>query len=174
MIETERLSLVPMESRHRRAFHAGRQELGRLLGVSIPEQWPHYPEALALLKMDVDPAVSIAAPGAWGGYLFIDSANRALVGNGGYYGPPNPGGEVEIGYEIAPACRNRGYATEVARAFVRFAFDDPRVRCIVAHTLPEENASSAVLTKIGMRFAGERTDPEVGVVWHWFMSSRSS
>ncbi len=170
MIETERLRLIPIAARHRRAFRTGRETLGRLLGVSIPDDWPHYPEALALLKMDVDPAVASVAPRAWGGYLFIDHANRALVGNGGYHGGPNSAGEVEIGYEIAPAYRNRGFATEVARALVRFAFADGRVRGIVAHTLPEENASSAVLTKLGMRFAGERTDPEVGVVWHWYLA----
>ena len=170
MIETERLRLIPIETMHRRAFHAGRGELGRVLGATIPDGWPHYPEALALLKIDVDLSGAIATPGAWGGYLFIDRVNHALVGNGGYHGAPNSEGEVEIGYEIAPGYSNRGFATEVARALVRFAFADARVRCIVAHTLPEENASSAVLAKIGMRFAGERRDPEVGVVWNWYLA----
>ena len=168
MIATRRLHLVRIESRHRRAFNAGRPELARLLGASIPDDWPHFPEALALLKIDVDPNVVIS-PGAWGGYLFVDFANRALVGNGGYHGAPNAQGEIEIGYEIAPVYRNRGFATEVARALMSFAFADPRVTGIVAHTLPEENASTAVLTKLGMRFAGERNDPEVGVVWHWYV-----
>jgi RimJ/RimL family protein N-acetyltransferase len=168
MIATERLRLIPIEGRHRRAFHVGRGTLARLLGVSVPDDWPHYPEALALLHVDADPAA--AAPGAWGGYFFIDPAQRALIGNGGFHGAPNSRGEVEIGYEIAPAYRNRGFATEVARALVRFAFADARVSGIVAHTLPEENASTAVLAKLGLRFAGERTDPEVGVVWHWYLA----
>jgi len=37
----------------------------------------------------------------------------------------------------------------------------------IAHTLPEPNASTRILEKVGLRRDGEARDPEVGVVWRW-------
>ena len=53
-----------------------------------------------------------------------------------------------------------------AEALTNFAFSQniPTVR---AHTLPEANASTRVLTKCGFEFVGEVTDPEDGQVWRW-------
>ena len=60
-----------------------------------------------------------------------------------------------------------GYATEAAEALVIFAFSSDQVRVVRAHTLPEANASTRVLTKCGFRFIGEVIDPEDGLVWRW-------
>ena len=38
---------------------------------------------------------------------------------------------------------------------------------VLAHTLPEINASGRVLGKIGMANIGEVLDPEDGRVWRW-------
>jgi hypothetical protein len=40
-----------------------------------------------------------------------------------------------------------------------------KVRRVCAHTLPEENASTGVLTKCGFRKTGELMDPDDGLVW---------
>ena len=79
---------------------------------------------------------------------------------------------MEIGYEIAPEHRNRGFATEATRAMIDYAFAhaDARVAAVVAHTLAETNASNAVLRKAGMSFVAEVDDPEVGKAWRWLIS----
>ena len=74
---------------------------------------------------------------------------------------------MEIAYGIDPAHQGKGYATEAAEALVLFAFGDDRVRLVRAHTLPEANASTRVLTKCGFRRTGEVVDPEDGLVWRW-------
>jgi RimJ/RimL family protein N-acetyltransferase len=81
--------------------------------------------------------------------------------------PPNSDGIVEISYGIDPDHRGKGYATEAAEALVSYALGDPRVRVVRAHTSPEANASTRVLTKCGLRHLGEVTDPEDGLVWRW-------
>jgi RimJ/RimL family protein N-acetyltransferase len=43
------------------------------------------------------------------------------------------------------------------------------VQVVCAHTLPEENASTRVLRKVGMRFVGIDEDVDVGTVWRWEM-----
>ena len=89
------------------------------------------------------------------------------AGSCGFKGPPTDDGTVEIAYMIHPDQRGKGYATEAAAALTSYAFTDDRVRMVLAHTLPEANAATRVLTKCGFRLAGEVIDPEDGLVWRW-------
>jgi ribosomal-protein-alanine N-acetyltransferase len=74
---------------------------------------------------------------------------------------------VEIAYGVAKEHEGKGYASEAAEALVKYAFDKEEVRVVRAHTLPEPNASTRVLTKCGFRHVGEVVDPEDGLVWRW-------
>lgn len=74
---------------------------------------------------------------------------------------------VEIAYGTVPSFEGRGYATEAAMALVRFARETADVTLIRAHTLPETNASTSVLTKCGFRHTDDVIDPEDGPVWRW-------
>jgi ribosomal-protein-alanine N-acetyltransferase len=101
------------------------------------------------------------------GFFIVDSQRRRIVGTAGFKGPPDADGVVEIAYGVAPEYQGRGYATEAANALVEFALTDPDVKTVRAHTLPEANASTRVLTKNGFRHLGEVIDPEDGLVWRW-------
>ena len=153
--------LLEVAQGHKRAIQAGPQTLGALLGLSIPEGWPEFPEAFAPSKQERP------VNKAWPGYLFVLPGEGALIGNGGFVGPPDAAGFVEIGYEIAPSFRNRGLATAAVVAMIQYAFSHNEVQGVVAHTLAEKNASNAVLKKAGMLFVEELPNPEVGHVWLW-------
>lgn len=101
------------------------------------------------------------------GFDVMHRVSGTAVGSCGYKGPPGADGIVEIAYGIAPAYQGLGYATEVARALVAFAFGNGGVRMVCAHTMPEEGASPRVLTKSGFERVGEVVDPEDGLVWRW-------
>jgi ribosomal-protein-alanine N-acetyltransferase len=101
------------------------------------------------------------------GFAVVQPASGTVVGMCAYKGPPDPDGAVEIAYGINPEYQGRGYATEVAGALVAFAFGNGQVRLVCAHTRPEENASTHVLTKCGFEWIGEVMDPEDGLVWRW-------
>jgi RimJ/RimL family protein N-acetyltransferase len=101
------------------------------------------------------------------GFFIIDPLRKKVVGTAGFKGPPDTDGVVEIAYGVAPEYQGRGYATEAATALVEFALSDPRVQTVRAHTLPEPNASTRVLTRNGFRHLGEVMDPEDGRVWRW-------
>lgn len=101
------------------------------------------------------------------GFFVVDHEQRAIIGTAGFKGPPDPTGMVEIAYGIVPSFEGRGYATEAAMALVRFARESGGVTLIRAHTLPEANASTRVLTKCGFRHTDEVIDPEDGPVWRW-------
>jgi RimJ/RimL family protein N-acetyltransferase len=52
---------------------------------------------------------------------------------------------------VDPAHRRRGYAREAARALIDHAFDQLRLRRVVATTSHDNTASQAVMRSLGMR-----------------------
>lgn len=103
----------------------------------------------------------------FGGFLCVEPVLDAVVGMGGFKGPPTSDGVIEIAYGTFPGLEGKGYATATAAALIATARRHPRVKTIIAHTLPEKNASGRVLTKNGMSFVGDVIDPEDGRVWRW-------
>ena len=101
------------------------------------------------------------------GFNMFRRDDGVIVGQCGFKGPPNAEGMVEIAYFVEPDCREYGYATEAAEALTTHAFQQNEVRLVRAHTLPEPNASTRVLTKAGFRNVGEVIDPDDGPVWRW-------
>ncbi len=103
----------------------------------------------------------------WGGYLAVDRTTREFAGSCCYKGSPDEDGIVEIAYFTYPAFEGRGYATAMATKLIQLAASSPQVRQILAHTLPETNASTRVLEKANMGYVGEVVDPDDGNVWLW-------
>lgn len=101
------------------------------------------------------------------GFWVIEKASGEIVGGAGFKGAPDADGVVEIAYGIVQSREGRGYATEAARALIHFAASDARVRTIRAHTRPEANASTRVLTKCDFVHIGPVVDAEDGPVWRW-------
>ena len=59
--------------------------------------------------------------------------------------------EGNIGYELNPEYWRRGYATEAARAVMRFGFEQLGLHRIWAQCNADNRASVRVLEKLGMR-----------------------
>lgn len=72
---------------------------------------------------------------------------------------------VEIGWRLAAEHWGRGYATEAARAAMRFGFEDVGLDEIVSFTVPANTRSRAVMERLGMTrnpdddFDHPRVDP---------------
>ena len=151
-IQTKSLKLVPMTLEEVRAWvdamdpsekaELSADWLARLHASTSADPWTH-------------------------GFSLVLRDSDIVVGKSGFKGPPAADGTVEIAYGVVPDYQGKGYATEAAQALVAFAFSSGRVRVVRAHTLPEPNASTRVLTKCGFRHIGEVIDPEDGLVWRW-------
>ena len=111
---------------------------------------------------------SATSPDPWiHGFKLIHRPSGAVVGSAGFKAPPSHDGVVELAYVVDEEHQGKGYATEAAAALTTFAFSFEQVRVVRAHTLPESNPSTRVLTKCGFQLIGEVQDPEDGPVWRW-------
>jgi [ribosomal protein S5]-alanine N-acetyltransferase len=160
-IETARLRLVPCSVATAQAATSDRAALESLLGVRVPEAWPaeDLRDFLPVYARIVDEQ---AASNGWGIWLALGRAERSLVGDIGFKGPPDQLDTVEIGYSILPAFQGRGYASEAARALVAWGLAQPSVRRVVANCLAGNAASIRVLQKAGLRQTGRDRD---GLTW---------
>lgn len=102
----------------------------------------------------------------FGCFLVADLSGR-LLGTCGFKHGPNSSGQVEIAYFTFPQQEGKGLATAMARLMIELAEKDREKPQVIAHTLPQRNASCRVLEKNGFEFAGEVVDPEDGPVWRW-------
>jgi RimJ/RimL family protein N-acetyltransferase len=105
------------------------------------------------------------------GYLVVEGESQQLAGTCSFKGPPDETGAVEIAYFTFPGFEGRGIATEMARFLVERAREDDRVTAVVAHSSAELNASTRVLEKAGMTFAGE-TEEDGCLIWRWRLTVR--
>jgi RimJ/RimL family protein N-acetyltransferase len=162
-VGTPNITLVLATADHLRAFARSPAQLAEVLGVSVPDGWPEFPEAIefTLARLDEHPT-----PSMWSMHFFVDADAAQMVGSGGYAFAPNDR-VTEIGYEVAPAHRGRGVATAAAARLVQQAFDSGAVDAVLAHTLAEENPSTGVLERLGFVKVAELPDPEVGMTWEW-------
>jgi RimJ/RimL family protein N-acetyltransferase len=94
------------------------------------------------------------------GYSFLAVTERAtgrIIGDGGLHPMGGVGPDVELGYTLARDAWGRGYATELGRALIDYAFTVLGVPRVVAQVEPANTASRHVLTKLGLTERAERT-----------------
>jgi len=87
--------------------------------------------------------------------------NRVAVGFIGFHAAPDERRIVEIGYEVLPSFRRRGYASEAVTALIAWAAREG-VRTVRACVSPENVASLALLIRQGFALVGEQLDEEDG------------
>jgi [ribosomal protein S5]-alanine N-acetyltransferase len=102
----------------------------------------------------------------WVGYLALEAGE--WVGGCGFAAPP-VAGEVEIAYFTFPGHEGRGVATQMATALLDLTAEAAAQGGFefIAHTLPEENASTSILKKLGFVHEGVIDHPEDGPVSKW-------
>lgn len=163
-MKTRRLHIINATIPHLRCLVASPERFTDYYDISLEPGFEGMHETLnyslwMLEHRAVDPA--------WWAYLFVLREKRSLIGWGGFNGSPDAQGIVEVGYNIAPAFRCKGYATEATRALVDLAFSFSRVQGVRARTMSTPNASNRVLEKCGFCFDQELLDEQDGVIWHW-------
>ena len=89
-----------------------------------------------------------------------------VVGLCGFHGPPVDG-VAEIGYNVAPSRRRRGYATQAVAAIIDYATAESTITAIRAETNVANVASQRALERNGFLRVGTRHDDEDGELLCW-------
>ncbi len=153
-LETKRLQLSPYTLDLKRAALHDRARLVELLGVYVPEQWPG-PDMAEALPFFIENMEKAPSEPVWD-WIAIHRLDQAVIGGLGFMEGPDKDGVVEMGYDVVPAYRKQGYATEMARSLIAWAFQETDINVVTASCLDDNIGSMKVLENVGMR----RLEPE--------------
>lgn len=163
LLESSRLMLVASTAEHVRTELEAPEKLCLMLDATVSPAWPsgEYDRVAMEFFLARFEEGGESVEGWYGWYALgpgNGGASRALVGAGGYFGPPGEDGTVEIGYSVLPEWQRQGYASEIVRTLVAHAFTFPTVTRVIAHTSAENVASIKVLSAAGFHSAGPGED----------------
>jgi len=109
--------------------------------------------------------------GCIGIWCVIDQATSEKIGTGALLpmpiedvdtnwnlveGPDIPDCEIEVGYILKPSAWRKGYASEICKRLLTFAFEETPLADIVACVDDDNHKSRHVLSKCGLRAEGKR------------------
>jgi ribosomal-protein-alanine N-acetyltransferase len=63
--------------------------------------------------------------------------------------------EIEVNYIFKSTAWGKGYASEIGRALIEYAFEEKKLKRLIALIEPDNEPSEHVAIKIGMRFEKE-------------------
>ena len=158
MIETERLSLVPLDEDLLEGLLDGRE-----LRFSVPPDWPDEHDA-RFLRLRLRQLRESPERLAWPVCAIV--RDGTMVGHVGYHGPPGANAlrapdAVEVGYTVFPEHRRQGYATEAVRGLLEHARGQGIDR-VIASVGPQNEPSLALVRRLGFVEIGRHWDDEDG------------
>jgi ribosomal-protein-alanine N-acetyltransferase len=101
--------------------------------------------------------------GRWIVRAAVSEPEGVVIGHGGYHGPPDENGMVEVGYTVDAQYRRQGYAKAILTALIERAATEPGVTTVRASISPTNAASLATIAGFGFLEAGEQWDEEDGL-----------
>jgi RimJ/RimL family protein N-acetyltransferase len=116
-----------------------------------------------LWRIRLDQIRADPASADWIARAAVAEPDGIVVGHGGFHGPPDADGTVEVAYSVDPAHRRCGYAKAILAALLQRADADPAVRAVRASIRPDNTASLATIAGFGFTKIGEQWDPEDGL-----------
>jgi len=169
-IQSDRLEIIACDQIMIDLVLSNRQKLAEKLQVAIPHHWPVSPEALPVFNELLQADESLVG---WLNYFAIHRKDRVMIGDCGFLGKPDDNQTVEIGYSVLPEYRQKGYATEMTRALVEWAFSTGKVRRVIAHTLMDNEPSLGVLKKLNFILVEENIETDEGLKCRWGINKTS-
>ncbi len=153
---TDRLRLEPIGPKHA-------ADLLRLFQDPTVAQWygEWTPEKAAREAASIGRVWETGGVHKWMAY---NRQTGELIGRGGLSRKYVDGQDrLEIGWALLGQHHGHGYATEIGRAGLAFAFDELGVDEVAAYTETRNTASRAVMERLGFHFVHEFIWPEDGV-----------
>jgi RimJ/RimL family protein N-acetyltransferase len=158
---TNDINLIPLT--RDLALQAG-QDFGKAEPIQLEDKVAVLVRDIALAQLALYHRTGASEP--WIGYLGAKTDDGEVIGCCSFVGPPRDG-FVEIAYFTFPHAEGRGFARSMAAGLISVAKLHAPFPKVFAHTLPERNASTSALVRLGFRQVGDANDDEAGQVWRW-------
>jgi ribosomal-protein-alanine N-acetyltransferase len=152
-LQTQHLTLLPLTLEFIDVLER-RDDAEELIGAAIPDDWPDE-ELVGLTRLYADWLREDPSAIGYGPWVIIARAESIVVGSAGFVGKPDADGTIELSFGTHTDYRNRGYASEAARALVDWGLAQPGVERVIAKCDLDNYPSVRVLEKIGMQRVGD-------------------
>ena len=158
IVETAEIELVPMDLPNLRKLAASEPSNLQAPDGALP---PSHVAAQSLSQLEAGVPPNWCVP-----FLIIARESGKILGGCRFKGEPTDG-RVEIGYGVAESARGRGVATAAVAEMLGLAASSGLVRHVDAHILPDNIASSKVVSRLGFSRGDTVLDPDGELVVHW-------
>jgi ribosomal-protein-alanine N-acetyltransferase len=125
--------------------------------------WLIDDEVIGIWRRRAPQVLETPADLAWVTGLVVDDDLSQVVGRAGFHAAPDVDGMVEVGYEIDPAYRRRGYARAAFETLLARARSEASVRVLRVTVSPDNVASLGLVGQYPFVANGEQWDEEDGL-----------
>lgn len=161
-VSSDRLDLVVMTLDLMEALLRQDRELAQsMVRYRIPTDWPRDIESVLQFRVAIARSHPEALPLLLR-VMVLRTDPAIVVGRIGFHGPADDHGMLEIGYEVFPAHRRRGYAREAVIAMFNWAAGDPVVLRFRASVSPHNEPSRSLVAGLGFVEVGSQWDKDDG------------
>lgn len=113
---------------------------------------PH--RSLEYTREFIEVVLSKYKSGEYNDWAIVYKHNDKMIGTCGFTNIDEENNVVEIGYVINPEYWGMGIATEAVEVIIEFAFEELQANRVEAKFMFGNDASLAVMKKVGMKFEG--------------------
>jgi ribosomal-protein-alanine N-acetyltransferase len=153
-ITTERLYLIPFTIPIAQEVLNQQYTILSDMGLNLSQGWPDEDTNLEMVE----------EPSGFESWLIVEKESKAIIGDIGFKGKPDPEGSVDLGYGIVDAARRKGYAVEAGAALIKWTFKQQQVKVITARCMHVNEGSTKTLERLGFY---QKVIKEEMV--HWFL-----
>lgn len=148
-VETERLSLLPLDANNLSLSIDNFQELEKAMGLTVTnaklDEEMQYAMHVRRRKVLADEDNYLWLTN----WAIVSKEENCIVGFAMIKGCPNDSGEVIVGYGIENDHRCNGYASEAVKGLIEWIFKNPKAKYVIADTDKFNIPSHRVLEKAG-------------------------
>ncbi len=142
LFETPRLQVRHLQSADVDAYH-------RIIGDAEVMRYIRPPQTFAGTREFLDKVISRYVPGSLDLRLAVEEKETGLlIGNFAII-PLERTAQTQLGYAFIPTAWGKGYATELTRSGIRYAFEELQLKELAAIAEQGNQASLQVLIKCG-------------------------